>query len=128
MRTRKDQKERAVQLISELVSMEPGYGIEMFDDLFIYRLEDGRFSVGDNGIHEKLFTDSLEAARYFEECRKRKKLGFEFEKNFSWNKNLERKCWVCKTKNEPLNPTYNKDGHCGFVCGSEKCLSVTAKG
>jgi hypothetical protein len=42
------------------------------------------------------------------------------------DKRRVRRCWVCERVGIRLSPVFNNVmGHCGFVCRSKRCLSVT---
>lgn len=59
------------------------FGIELFTDLWIDRLEDGRFRVSrnDNGemTSEEIFNDVREAVNYYLDLRDDLKLGLDYE-------------------------------------------------
>ena len=61
-----------------LMNSGTGIGVEMFDELRMYPLESGMFSVNTLD-HEKEFRLAEEAVDYFLELRNDLKLGFNFE-------------------------------------------------
>lgn len=71
------------ELLVELISCGTGYEIDLFGMLYLRPLENGEFAVGcDDSAEpnwEKCFKDPKEAARLFEQVRKERELGFEFE-------------------------------------------------
>lgn len=60
-----------------------GFGIELFTDLWIDRLEDGRFRVArikDNQVgSEEIFDDVRSAVGYYLDLRDELQLGFDYE-------------------------------------------------
>jgi hypothetical protein len=62
-----------------------GFGIELFADLWIDRLEDGRFRVARYDVtlktmlSEELFNDVRDAVNYYLDLRDELKLGIDYE-------------------------------------------------
>lgn len=71
------------QAILTLITSAPGYQVQVFGELYVYRLEDGTFAVGVEGGKEAIFTDAGDAVEIFETIRRQMKLGFEFERKRS---------------------------------------------
>lgn len=68
--------------INTLLAMAPGFGVNLFGLISVYRLEDGRYSVSDDVNNtEVLFQDALSAAMHFVSERNRRQIGFDFEKS-----------------------------------------------
>jgi hypothetical protein len=75
-----DSTER-MAMIANLISLDSGYSVGMFETLSVYRLENGQYVVDElDNDKEKLLDDPLLAAREFEKMRGQRQLGFEFEK------------------------------------------------
>lgn len=79
-----------VALLTQVLETGVGYGIELFDLLRVYQLEDGRFAVHfyqidpESGVSqlvsEEIFASARKAAEAFEAERRRRSLGFDQER------------------------------------------------
>lgn len=83
--------EENVSLLTQILETGVGYGIELFDLLRVYQLEDGRFAVhfyqidsttGTNQlVSEEIYASARKAAEAFEAERRRRNLGFDRDRD-----------------------------------------------
>jgi len=77
-------EEQLMAAFAVVLTHPAGFGIELFADLWIEHLEDGRFRVSrqkdDNTVSdEELFDDVREAVSYYLDLRDDLKLGLDYE-------------------------------------------------
>lgn len=83
---RRVHEEHIMAAFAVVLTHPAGFGIELFADLWIDRLEDGRFRVAryDTDMKtmtlEELFDDVREAVSYYLDLRDELKLGFDYER------------------------------------------------
>ena len=71
----------------KLITSDVGYGISLFVDLLLlWPVADGRFAVSEadfehNWTDEKIFATAAEAVAFFEERRRERQLGWDFERD-----------------------------------------------
>jgi hypothetical protein len=76
--------EQLMAAFAVVLTHPAGFGIELFADLWIDRLEDGRFRVArydtaGKSTHEELFDDVRSAVGYYLDLRDNLKLGADYE-------------------------------------------------
>lgn len=76
--------EQLMAAFAVVLTHPAGFGIELFADLWIDRLEDGRFRVsrhngGGHQTSEELFDDVRSAVGYYLDLRDELRLGMDFE-------------------------------------------------
>lgn len=79
-------EEHLMAAFAVVLTHPAGFGIELFADLRLDRLEDGRFRVSrtdDRGqmTSEELFDDVREATNYYLDMRDQLKMGVDYEKD-----------------------------------------------
>lgn len=78
-------EEQLMAALAVVLTHPAGFGVELNADLWIDRLEDGRFRVSRNDlrknqmISEELFDDVREAVNYYLDLRDQLQLGIDYE-------------------------------------------------
>lgn len=77
-------EEHLMAAFAVVLTHPAGFGIELFTNLWIDRVEDGRFRVAEFDEHmkmtsEELFDDVREAIGYYLDLRDQRQLGFDYE-------------------------------------------------
>ena len=67
------------QSIYDVITADPGFEINLFDMLYVYRLEDGQYCVCWGSDAEVIFKDPWEAVDAFLKIRNEREIGFDFE-------------------------------------------------
>lgn len=73
----------------KLVTSDVGYGVSLFADmLLLWPVADGSFAVSEADFEykktsEKIFATAAEAVAFFEERRRKRQLGWDFERDLS---------------------------------------------
>lgn len=70
-------RQEEIAIVAAAISTPAGFSVE-FNDLAVYRLEDGNFAVADED-DEKTFDTAEAAAAYFVERRHARQAGFDYE-------------------------------------------------
>lgn len=71
----------------KLITSDVGYGVSLFVDmLLLWPVADGSFAVSESDFDhketsEKIFATAAEAAAFFEERRRERQLGWDFERD-----------------------------------------------
>jgi len=77
-------EEHLMAAFAVVLTHPAGYGIELFADLWLDRLEDGRFRVSQHDAKgtmtsEELFDDVREAISFYLDLRDQRQLGLDYE-------------------------------------------------
>jgi hypothetical protein len=74
-------EEQLMAAFAVVLTHPAGFGIELFADLWIKHLEDGRFRVSSSrGVSEEIFDEVRDAIGYYLDLRDNLKLGLDYER------------------------------------------------